>query len=386
MWPLSEDTNEVALLCAWFAGEHHPLALHEYNRLASWLNQQELRPRNLIDSCCLEEASKSTDLNLERLTGLLNRRISMGFYLEEWKRRGIWMIGRGDEDYPVRIRTHLRSHAPPILYGMGEISLLNRGGTAIVGPNPLALDCYESLSRIGRLCIEHQSTIISAGKLPPATQAIEIAIQYSGAFIWLLQGSLLAEPLTKQYRDIKSSGKRVLLSTRSPADPRLFSGEPELGQLIVTLCDSIIYLDGTDLSMDWLHIGEVFKPSLPQKKCFVWTGNYATSLAEHLIQCGAEPWINDEDAMDTGLFENQESISLSESESNAKGADDSKVTSESEQNTHSEENLDHSEADIPSSDMEGEFYGIDAPSQFLKEIARSNGIQGELFDLKVEPN
>ena len=76
MWPLSEDTNEVVLLCAWFAGEREyvPLGLQEYNLLASWLYQHDLRPRDLKDLSYIEEASVATGLNLERLTGLLNRR------------------------------------------------------------------------------------------------------------------------------------------------------------------------------------------------------------------------------------------------------------------------------------------------------------------------
>ncbi|MCY4224466.1 MAG: hypothetical protein OXF06_06465 [Bacteroidetes bacterium] len=380
MWTLTEDTTEVALLCAWFAGEHHPLALHEYNAIASWLKHQELRPANLIDPSCLEEASQSTGLDLDRLTGLQNRRISMGFYLEEWKRRGIWMIGRGDEDYPVRIRTQLRSKAPPILYGIGEISLLNSGGTAMIGPSPPASEYSESLSGMVRLCAEHQSTIITAGKLSPATDAIEISIQCGGTFIWLLQGSLLAEPLSKPFRDTKASGKIVLLSTRSPADPRFVSGEPELGQLIITLCDSIIHIDGTELSMDWLHTTEIIHQAIPKKKCFIWTGHFATSVAEHLIQCGAIPWSTHEDAVHAGIFERLEDLPPSDSKSSPEELVDSEKPSYIDKgNDSAEENPDHAEMDLPSPDTKDELPVTDEPSEFLKESSWGNSVQGELF-------
>ena len=380
MWTLSEDTTEVALLCAWFAGEHYPLTPQEYNGIASWLKRHELRPANLIDPSCLEEASQSTGLDLERLTGLQNRRISMGFYLEAWKRRGIWMIGRGDEDYPVRIRTQLRSKAPPILYGIGVISLLNSGGTAIIGPSPPASEYSESLSGMVRLCAEHQSTVISAGKISPATDAIETSIQCGCTFIWLLQGSLLAEPLTKPFRDTKASGKIVLLSTRSPADPRFFSGEPELGQLIITLCDSIIHIDGNELSMDWLHTTEIIQQSIPQKKCFIWTGHYATSVANHLIQCGATPWSSHEDAVHVGIFERQEELLPSERELSPEEFVDSEETSNRDKgNDSAEENPDHAEMDLSSPDTKDEFPVKDVPRELLREITWRNSVQGELF-------
>ncbi len=373
MWPLSEDTYEVVLLCAWFAGEREslPLGLQEYNLLASWLYQQDLRPRDLRDQSCVEKASASTGLNIERLTGLLNRRISLGFYLEDWRRRGLWVIGRGDDAYPLRIHQQLRSIAPPLLFGAGETSLLGMSSTAVIGPSEQLFQPNNFIQALAELCIQHHRTMIISGKHHISTQLIGSGIDHGGAFIWLRPGLLLGEPLDKSCRHAKASGNIVLLSSRSPADPRLFPEEPEIGSLLMALSDDVIYIDGTELSVDCFNLESALLQSLPQKKCFIYRNDPITSLAETLLSSGAQPWIDEDIAIGAGLFKS------SEMKQKAVSTHDIEHASAEPENT----TLSSSGMSLKQS-VSSAAAALDklAPAPSSIESVCKDGVQGELFD------
>jgi len=380
MWPLSEDTNEVVLLCAWFAGEREclPLTLQEYNLLASWLYQQELRPRDLRDLSCLQNASESTGLSLERLTSLLHRRISLGFYLEDWKRRGIWIIGRGDDAYPQRIHHHLRALTPPLLFGSGEPSLLGIGGTTVTGPSQSLPLLDNFIPAVAELCIEHQRTMIIAGNDEISTQLIASGVDHGGVFIWLRQAALLGAPLDKPCRHAKAVGNLTLLSSRSPADLRSFPEEPEIGLLLVALGDDVIYIDGTELSIDGFDAEAALLQSLPEKKCFIYGSDPKSSLAQTLLSNGAQPWIDEEIAMDAGLFTSSQRTEIQ------KKAPTAHETVESNMSTEiappSSEAINRKQS-IPCPDDETPKVPTEPiPQRSNIEAVCHDGVQGELFN------
>ena len=58
---------------------------------------------------------------------------AVAFEYEDISRRGITAISIGSELYPERLGRLLGNSAPPLLFGVGNPSLLKRGGVAIVG-------------------------------------------------------------------------------------------------------------------------------------------------------------------------------------------------------------------------------------------------------------
>ncbi len=316
---LSNDTHVTLLLCAWFGGEQKPLSTDEYNLVASWLHQNKYRPENLMDrSCDPSEVAHGAGLHPERLTALLDRGITLGFYLEEWKRRDFWILGRGDDDYPKRIRSLLGSQAPPLLFGTGNVSLLNRGGIAVMGPDQLMRAPDGQVETIVRLCVRHQRTTIASGNQRIASVAVSGGIKEKGPAIWILPGPRLSDPPGRALRKAKASEQLVMISNRSPADKRSLPHEPEIGQMLMALCDSAVYLDGTEFSMDPFSLQLAMHGALGKRNCFVWASEQVTLAAEKLIHGGAHPWTDVESALDARLLEShpemiqQEIISDSE--------------------------------------------------------------------------
>ncbi len=301
---LSNDTHVTLLLCAWFGGEQKPLSTNEYNLLAFWLHQNEYRPVNLMDrSCDPSEVAHEVGLRPRRLTALLDRGITLGFYLEEWKRRDFWILGRGDDAYPKRIQGLLRSQAPPLLFGTGNASVLDLGGTAVMGPDQVMQDQDGQVETIVRLSVGHQRTTIAAGDQRIASVAISNGIKGGGTAIWILPGPLLSDPLGKALRRAKASEQLVMISNRSPADKRLLPQEPEIGQLLMALCDSAVYIDGTEFSMDPYSLQMAMHGAHGKRNCFVWASEQVTMAAEELIHGGAHPWTDVESALDARLLE-----------------------------------------------------------------------------------
>src|SRR4051812_35270108 len=120
------DTQAVLLLCASFAragqADVKPLTLREYNAVASWLAHRDRRPASLLQSGAEPIPEGEPDLPAaDRLRALLDRGFQLAAALEGWQRLGLWVVSRGEERYPERLRRHLRASAPPLLYGAGDL-------------------------------------------------------------------------------------------------------------------------------------------------------------------------------------------------------------------------------------------------------------------------
>lgn len=291
-WPLSDDTNVTLLLCAWFGGEqeHKPLTLTEYNLLATWLHQNEYRPKDLVGSSCVENAAKETNLGYHRISGLLERRITLGFHLEEWQRRDFWILGRGDAGYPKRLKQSMKSQAPPVLFGTGEVTIIDQGGTAIVGPEGAMQQSVESVRQLAEFYAVSGHAVIVAGRQAIGENAVKSALDVEGSVMWVLQGSELNVPLVKPLRRSRATGHAVLLSSRSPADKRSLGEEPHVGQMLMTLSDSVVFVDSSEISTDRYCVESALPEFLGSRRCFVHVSGEPTESAFQLINLGAEFW------------------------------------------------------------------------------------------------
>lgn len=134
---LSRNSQIILMLTAPLAaGRGDPsvelLSLAEYNRLARLLRDQGKQPSDLIGPAAPELIGLAAPLvGAERLEALLNRGFLLSQAVEYWNARAIWVVSRADADYPARLKTNLKGHAPPVLYGCGEMALIDKGGGAV---------------------------------------------------------------------------------------------------------------------------------------------------------------------------------------------------------------------------------------------------------------
>ena len=152
---MSLNAQATLLLTTWFAkaakSDPKPLTPAEWGRLALWLKDQEKTPAGLLENgaaAAFLNGWSDPRITIERIEYLLGRSVTLSLSLEKWQRAGLWVITRSDADYPSRLKKHLKSDAPPVLFGCGNRQLLERGGIAMVGSRDATSEQLAATTRI----------------------------------------------------------------------------------------------------------------------------------------------------------------------------------------------------------------------------------------------
>ncbi|MBP7493663.1 MAG: DNA-protecting protein DprA, partial [Rhodoferax sp.] len=219
---LSADTEVVLLLCGRFGGEkqeaYQPLAPKEYGELAKWLKALALRPSDLLTDAGRVALSSVQEARLERqrVEFLLGRGTAMALALERWARGGLWVISRGDEAYPQRLKRRLKNAAPPLLYGAGDKALLDKGGLAIIGSRAASESALSFTRGLGARCANEGLAVVSGGARGVDAAAMQGATEAGGYCIGVLPSDLLKTSVNRQNRIGLQEGRLVLVSPFYP--------------------------------------------------------------------------------------------------------------------------------------------------------------------------
>ncbi len=165
----SADTQAILLLCGHFGkkakGEIKPLIPSEYARFAQWLQAQDMRPADLLDTSSVVKIKHFVDKTIAagRLQALLMRGGALALAVEAWANKGLWVMSRSDKAYPTRLKKQLGQAAPPIFYGVGQPALLQKGGLAVVGSREVDKQVVDFTKLISKKSAQQRMTIISGG-------------------------------------------------------------------------------------------------------------------------------------------------------------------------------------------------------------------------------
>jgi len=219
---LSPDTQAILLLCASFGQnrqmEPQPLTLSEYNAVAGWLRENEMSPGDLLNPTFQNRLSKITigKLDSDRLVALLERGVMLGLAVEKWTNQGLWVLGRGDSQYPKRLKQRLRHSAPAILYGVGNIELLSEGGLAVVGSRDVDEEGLGYTQRVAQTCAEQGIQVVSGGARGVDQAAMLAVLEAGGTAVGVLADSLSKAVVAGKYRAGLKEGRLTLVSAYDP--------------------------------------------------------------------------------------------------------------------------------------------------------------------------
>lgn len=236
------DTQAVLLLCGAFARRSgpdvKPLSLSEYNAVAAWLGRQGRRPASLVQSG--EEPLPGTEAGLpsaDRLRALLGRGFQMAAALEGWQRLGLWVISRGEDCYPERLRRHLRSAAPPLLYGAGDLDRLNQGGLAVVGSRNVNEEGLSFTRRVAERCAGQGVQIVSGGARGVDRAAVSAVLAADGGAVAVLAERLDRAATAREAREPLRDGRLTLITPYEPESGFTIGKAMGRNKLIYTLAD-----------------------------------------------------------------------------------------------------------------------------------------------------
>ena len=221
---ISAQTRALLLLTADLGGEA-PLDAATFERLAGWLRKRGLQPADLLhpDAASRLAGRPGGAVPAERILSLLERETVLAGALERWQKAGLWVLGRGDPDYPRRLKRRLRTAAPALLFGCGDRALLNRGGIALIGGDDGGLEPTGFAAGFATQAAASGLTTVSGGYSPIEVAAVRASLSRGGGAIAVLPNRLLPEARSDRLRRPAADGLLVFVSTTLPdieASPR----------------------------------------------------------------------------------------------------------------------------------------------------------------------
>ncbi len=234
-----------------FAGrgreEAKTLALGEYNKLAQRLGELQKTPADLIapdSEKWIEQCANVVCAN--RLRTLLARGFLLAQAARRWQARAIWFFGRGDGEYPRRIKERLRARAPAVLFGCGEPALLESGGLAVVGSREINEELAEYARGAGELAARAGAVLISGAARGADLSAMRGALENGGSAAGVLAHGLERAATHSEHREMLADGRLVLVSPCDPGAGFAVGRAMERNKLIYALADAALVVHSAE--------------------------------------------------------------------------------------------------------------------------------------------
>jgi len=289
---LTEDTKAIILLCGVFGKDRSekPLSLTEYSSLVRWLIEVKMRPGDLLKKENITEASMGSGIDKQRLESLLGRGVQLGFAIEEWQRNGIWIISRSDTDYPARYKKHLKDKAPPLLFGVGDRSLLSGGGLGIVGSRNVDQDGEAFTRQVAELCACNRMPVVSGGARGVDQISMTAALEAGGVTIGILAENLLKKSVERKNRHAIADGRLLLISPYHPNARFTVGTAMGRNKLIYAMADyGLVVSAEHKKGGTWAGAQEELKRE-NRRPVFVRTGSRVPRGNSKLLELGAIEW------------------------------------------------------------------------------------------------
>ena len=299
---LSPNTQAILLLTApLIAGRNTPpselLLPGEYKRLARHLREIQHQPADLLlpDATELLRACQPV-IDESRLQKLLGRGFLLSQVIERWQARALWVVSRADAEYPRRLKVRLREDAPAVLYGCGDIRLLETGGLAVVGSRHVDDALIDYTLSIGRLAACAGSTIISGGARGIDQAAMRGALEAGGKVCGILADNLEKTTMNREHRNLLLDGQLALISPYDPSAGFNVGNAMQRNKLIYALADaSLVVSSDQNKGGTWTGAVEQLD-KLKFVPVYVRSTGASSPGLDALRSKGALSWPNPQDA------------------------------------------------------------------------------------------
>jgi predicted Rossmann fold nucleotide-binding protein DprA/Smf involved in DNA uptake len=231
-----------------------------------------------------------------RLQRLLGRGFLLSQVIERWQARAIWVVSRADGEYPRRLKVRLREDAPAVIYGCGDMSLLESGGLAVVGSRHADDTLIDYTMSVGRLAARARRTLVSGGAKGIDQAAMRGALEAGGKVSGVLADSLEKTTMNREHRNLLLDGQLVLISPYDPSAGFNVGNAMQRNKLIYALADASLVVS-SDLNKGGTWTGAVEQlDKLKFVPVYVRSTGGSSPGLDALRSKGALPWPNPQDA------------------------------------------------------------------------------------------
>ncbi|WP_181317203.1 DNA-processing protein DprA [Photobacterium leiognathi] len=273
---LSENTKAILMLTHYFNRSDRnlckPLTENGFGYLAHWMVANNYQPQDLLDNerltafftdfsdeithftskSALSGFMRGLDKTISEMTEvrfrtLLSRGMALSQALEKWQSAGIWILSRADKGYPTQIKSKMREKAPAVLFGIGNIELLNYKGIGFVGSRHCGPSDEAATIHYVDDINQHGYHVVSGAAKGVDSIAMHRSMSNGNNAIGILGDSLFQACGDNQWRSYLKNNQLLLVS---PFDPEASFGRGQnamlrnkyiyfLSEAVIAVCSGI---------------------------------------------------------------------------------------------------------------------------------------------------
>jgi predicted Rossmann fold nucleotide-binding protein DprA/Smf involved in DNA uptake len=234
---LSNDAKAVLALTTRLGDRQRPsLTAQGWHDLATALRDSELTPADVFTVDLSEVPGVGAD-TAGQVGRLLEDAAAATLAADDLRLKGIWVSTIVDDEYPAVLVTRLGRNAPPVIFGIGNQTMLSTPGVGIVGSRDIGEDGAEVARVFAERAVSLGLPVVSGGARGVDHLAMNAAFMASGQVIGVLADSLLTRMRKPEILEALDEGKTCLLTQQAPSSGFTPAAAMSRNKLIYALSD-----------------------------------------------------------------------------------------------------------------------------------------------------
>jgi predicted Rossmann fold nucleotide-binding protein DprA/Smf involved in DNA uptake len=153
----------------------------------------------------------------DRIESLIADASAATLEVDDLQSKGIWTLTVVDDAYPPHLIDNLGKDSPPVLFGVGEASLLRDRGVGIVGSRNVDEAGREVAESLAREAVRLGLPVISGGARGVDQLSMNAAYRAGGSVVGVLADSLLSRIRGSEMLSALDSGSTCLITQQVPS-------------------------------------------------------------------------------------------------------------------------------------------------------------------------
>ncbi len=217
---LSDNAMCAVLLCSYVGMNQEstvkPLSLGEWGSFLDRVAEKGLEPKVILDrNAEWESALSYSGEQAERIQKLISRGGSVALEIDDLDQKGIGIVTPFDDTYPPLLR-QLKKKKPPVLFFVGDITLVKKIGIAIVGSRDVDEAGMLFARRLAEKAAKERLVLFSGGARGVDSISETAVLNNGGAAVIYVTDSLLSRIKKRDVIRNILDKKLLLLSSEKP--------------------------------------------------------------------------------------------------------------------------------------------------------------------------
>lgn len=296
---LSNDAKAVVALASRLGDTSRPsLSPTRWHRLHSILADQSIGPSEIFGSGFEPADVPGIDgETAATIRELLDSAPAATIEASDLEQIGIDVVTVLDDAYPSALRDRLGDQAPPVLFAVGGLALLDGGGIGIVGSRDISEDGKEAAESIAAAAAGEGLSVVSGAARGVDSFAMNAAFMAGGTVIGVLADSLQARIRKPGVLEAIDAGTTCLLSQQHPSTGFSAGSAMSRNKIVYALTRTTVVISAdVESGGTWAGATEALKKALTDVA--VWTGPGSGPGNQRLVELGGRPVADPHDVLE----------------------------------------------------------------------------------------